>query len=278
MSSYVNPQVPHEVNVSRESLLWSFIKLGLATIAFIIALGIAVYFGMRWAVHFIPFSTEVAITEPWISSSPFGSDAKGSAYLAAQQKLQQLAENLAQAMNAPPDMPVHIHLLDDSIPNAMTTLGGHIMITTELIKHVHSENALAMVIAHELAHAKNRDPLTALGSGVIASILLTVVTGSGDTVAPSFIGNLTQLTFSRRQERKADADALQALQTYYGHTQGAEEFFEYILKENGSEGLEFFQTHPDTLKRLSLILDSQHGFANDLTPLPEDIEQIQRRH
>ena len=46
----------------------------------------------------------------------------------------------------------HVMILDSQIPNAYSTSGGHIFLTIGLIKLVSSEDMLAAVIAHEIAH------------------------------------------------------------------------------------------------------------------------------
>lgn len=273
--SYVNPQVPHEVNVTKESQVFSLVKLLTAILLIIVAAFIAIYFAFRWSVHFIPFSVESSIAQGIVSR--LVENPRGSQYSTARQDLQQLAEHLAQAMNAPDDMPIHIHIDKSPTPNAFATLGGHIIVTQGLIDTVHSENALAMVLAHELAHVKNRDPLASLGTGVTVSILLSLLTGGDVSQIHVMASNLTQLSFSRRQERLADEDAIAALQAYYGHTFGAEEFFQVMAAEHGvkADQIEFFQTHPGTQKRIETILRSQTGHAPELTPLPDSILKIQ---
>lgn len=46
----------------------------------------------------------------------------------------------------------HLMILDSDIPNAYSTPGGHIFISRGLIDLVNSEDMLAAVIAHEIAH------------------------------------------------------------------------------------------------------------------------------
>ena len=45
-----------------------------------------------------------------------------------------------------------IYLLDDSTPNAFTTGGGHLFVTTGLVSKLRTEGQLAAVVAHEMAH------------------------------------------------------------------------------------------------------------------------------
>lgn len=56
----------------------------------------------------------------------------------------------AQVENAAFDYKVH--LLEDEKPNAFTSGGGHLFVTTGLISVLQTEGQIAMVLAHEMAH------------------------------------------------------------------------------------------------------------------------------
>ena len=48
-----------------------------------------------------------------------------------------------------------IFILDDSRPNACTTTGGYVYVTTGLLDSINSEDELALIIGHELGHIEN---------------------------------------------------------------------------------------------------------------------------
>ena len=93
------------------------------------------------------------------------------------------------------------------------------------IRSYYDENALAMVIAHEMAHIKHRHPVMALGRGVVIGLFLASLSGfNGDRVVGRIVNNtgmLTLLKFNRDQEREADRTALAAVAGNYGHVAGA---------------------------------------------------------
>ena len=66
----------------------------------------------------------------------------------------------------------HFGVLRRKDPNAFSTAGGHVFITTELLNRVQSEAELAFVLAHEIAHIDNEDGLKALKAeeGLIESL------------------------------------------------------------------------------------------------------------
>lgn len=59
---------------------------------------------------------------------------------------------LVRVSGAPDDYVYRLHVLDDPQLNAFTPGGGHVFITTGLIRALGTEAQVAAVIAHELAH------------------------------------------------------------------------------------------------------------------------------
>ena len=273
MSRYENPDVPHEVNVAKTSAAVESVRLILALVAICIAVVVTIFLGMRFTVSYIPFRYEQALADPWAARLDSAPPSPSRQYL------QNLAESLAAQMNLPADIRLDIHVSETCVPNAFATLGGHITVTRGLLDRVGSENALAMVLAHEIAHIKHRDPIISAGSGIVLAILAGAVFGNSDS-AP--VGNsstvLTQLHFSRSQENAADKTALAALEKHYGHTAGADGFFQEILKIENKIGTtpEFLSTHPDTRNRLRRISTHSSGHREaSLTPLPDFLHQAQ---
>ena len=76
---------------------------------------------------------------------------KVSADKKMQLKLQVLVDELAGHVDGD-KFDYQIYLLDDPRPNAFTTGGGHLFVTTGLIATLRSEGQVAAVIAHEMAH------------------------------------------------------------------------------------------------------------------------------
>jgi predicted Zn-dependent protease len=86
--------------------------------------------------------------------------------------------------------------------------------------------------------------------------------GLGDTasVADAF-GAIMGRAYSRDQETQADEYALDLVTKVYGHVNGAEEFFEVLLKKE--TGLEKFAgmlgSHPGTEERVRKIKAKQYA-------------------
>ena len=59
---------------------------------------------------------------------------------------------LVRVSKAPDDYTYRLYVLDDAQVNAFTPGGGHVFVTTGLIRALETEGQVAAVIAHELAH------------------------------------------------------------------------------------------------------------------------------
>lgn len=271
MPRYENLPELEGVNAGGTSAVGEFIKLAIALVVFCVILVVAITFGMRFLAPHIPFRYEVSLVEGL--AKKFDADAPSP----TRQYLQELTDSLAAHMSVPEDMPLTVHVDSSNTPNAFATLGGHLIVTQGLLDLVDSENALAMVVAHEIAHIKHRDVITTLGSGVVISIVMGILFGNSNLTAISNTsGLLTHLTFSRAQENTADQAALDALTQYYGHTNGAETFFKKILETSwgNSAPPEILSTHPDTPKRIARIeTDSARHPNTQPAPLPDFVKK-----
>jgi len=259
-----NPQFDDRINNPPGSALGEFTRLllGLGLVTTVAALLLIAAAGRLSPL--IPFAWEAQITRN-LSFNEADPEA-----LAA---LETLGRNLAAHAAMDEVIELHFHLLDSNTPNAFATLGGHVMVTRGLIREVESENGLAMVVGHEIAHIHHRDPIRQLGRGAVLSLVWALVTGgTGQTGLEQVLGTggmLGMLRYSREMEREADALALDLLQAHYGHTNGADEFFLAMQNQLDREArVEFLQTHPLTEDRLTTI-GAYGEQAGELQPLPE---------
>lgn len=172
-----------------------------------------------------------------------------------------------------------VTIFADDTPNAFIIPGGHIFISSALFDAVESENGLAMVLAHEMAHQYQRHPIRSIGRGVLISVALSAILGSEATQWLSGLffeaATIGQLAFSREQERQADRIAVEILIDYYGHALGSDEFFTTINAMAGlSDNLpDFYQSHPGTAERIQFLRRKQAGAGGQTTALPEWVKK-----
>ena len=182
--------------------------------------------------------------------------------------MQALARELAAGMALPRGMTVDVHLVREDVPNAFATLGGHVLVTEGLYRRLPSENALAMVLAHELAHLRARDPIAAAGGGAALTLLLLALGGDAEALAPQ-LARLVQLGYSRQAEARADEAAIAALLGHYGHAGGAAGLFEALADYDGAgrELPALLATHPADAARIARLQEAARGWDATRQPL-----------
>jgi predicted Zn-dependent protease len=227
-----------------------------------------------YAAEYIPFEFEVAISQDIAEKLNKESNE-------VDEYLQGLADQIVPHMDLPEDMVVKVHYVNEDVVNAMATLGGHVMVYRGLLEQLPNENALVMLLGHEIGHVKLRHPVKALGKGVVISLVMSSVLGdSSDSVTGvvSDTSMLTMLSFSRDQEQASDEEGIQVLSSYYGHVQGSTDLFEILKQEYQEKNVsvpQFLSSHPDTDNRihhLNKMAEKQNWIQQSkVKSIPENI-------
>lgn len=243
---YENPEIPEGINTTDESPLKEFALLssGLLLLTFIIIFIVLAV--IEYAAQFVPIEFEQHLVSPVVENY-------AQEPTPTQIYLQTLADKIAVAQNLPPEMNISIHYIDDDTVNAFATLGGHVVIYKGLLEKLPHENALTMLLGHEIAHIKLRHPIKSLSSGIVLQIIWAMLSGSSDTTGIINITQLTSLSFSRDNETEADEEGFQAVQQIYQDVNGATDLFKTLMDEQSPSNLsmlEYFSTHPDTQSRI----------------------------
>lgn len=142
---------------------------------------------------------------------------------------------------------------DDKTLNAFCTPGGKIYVYTGIIKYLDSEDDLAGVMGHEIAHADKRHSTEAMTRDMGISTLLSIVAGQNQSMLVTLAKNLSDLKYSRTHETEADAYSVQYLSGTNYRCNGAASFFQKLQASGGSQGPEFLSTHPDPGNRIQNI-------------------------
>lgn len=287
--SYENPPQPEGINITRENPLREFFAMLLVVVvaAAILLAGLAA--AASWLAKRVPYELELKVTEGLGASMLPGVEdtATDPQQLERQAYLRALGQRLIGHMDFPPEIAPRIHYVPGETVNAYASLGGQVVLFEGLVSKLPSENALALVLAHELAHIKLRHPVVAAGRGLTVSLALGAVFGLSDngTIASlvDWVGVTSTLSFSRAQERAADDLAAAAVLAEYGHLQGARGLFDLFRSELGGGSailLEFQSTHPDIdrrIERLEALARERApaaGPGTPVTPLPWAVEDV----
>ena len=148
-----------------------------------------------------------------------------------------------------------MHIIkDDATVNAFCTPGGYIYIYTGLLKYLTSEDQLAGVMAHEMAHADRRHTTDQLTKVYGIEFLISIVLGSNPNDLASIAESLVFLEFSRENEAEADQYSVVYLCPTDYNAAGAAGFFEKLIADGQSGDVPvFLSDHPDPGDRLESI-------------------------
>ncbi|MEO1257686.1 MAG: M48 family metallopeptidase [Bacteroidota bacterium] len=150
-----------------------------------------------------------------------------------------------------------VKIIDDiKTLNAFAVPGGYLYVYTGLIKYLDTEDQLAGVMGHEIAHAAQRHSTRQLTKIYGIDAMRQILTGNQNADAFSQLAlSLVSLKFSRKHEAEADNYSVNYLCGTDYNASGAAGFFEKIQSESeGSERPpEFLSTHPDPGNRVNDI-------------------------
>lgn len=244
---FENPEIKDGINVSKEHPLKEFFQLLLGVLAVIVVLIAVANLSVSFLAKKIPFSYEEKLVSHidslQVETSP------------EQQQLQVIADKLSVHMDLPEGMKIKVHYNDGATVNAFATIGGNVFFYKGLIEKLPSEEALAMVMAHEIAHIKHRHPIVATGRGLTLMVAGGFISGASGSGAGELLINESMviglLKFSRDQESQSDITALKALNAVYDNVQGAKELFDVFsgLTQSVASQPEIFLSHPHSINR-----------------------------
>ncbi|MFQ5983769.1 MAG: M48 family metalloprotease, partial [Woeseiaceae bacterium] len=171
-------------------------------------------------------------------------------------------------------------VIDDPNINAFALPGGYIGVHTGLLEATRSEDELAGVLAHEVAHVTQRHIARAVHANsrqsiintaiMLGAILVGAVAGaSGDAMQGAIaVAQGTaiqqQINFTRSNEYEADRVGISALAEAGFDPQGMASFFEVISRGAGAPENrvpEFLRTHPVTSARIAEARGRARNYA-----------------
>lgn len=160
--------------------------------------------------------------------------------------------------------PFHFFLVNDKAINAFALPGGYIGINYGLVLASRSEDELAAVVAHEIAHVTQKHFSRQYANQpsqipVIAAIIAAAVLGDPQVSQAAIAGSVAlqaqkHLSFTRANEREADRIGIGMLAKAGYDPHGMASFFGRLEEQTrlyGPQAPEFLQTHPVTVNRIT---------------------------
>jgi predicted Zn-dependent protease len=152
-----------------------------------------------------------------------------------------------------------VKILQDKDINAFAIAGGKTYILTGLLKFIESEDELAFVIAHEIAHNELKHCVKKIQYGVQAAKIEPVF---GDVVQIAY--NVYQTPYSKYDEYAADKLGVELLKKAGYNIKGAYSFFDKLKKLEEKYGVEnrdplndFISSHPTAVDRKKKISENE---------------------
>jgi len=139
---------------------------------------------------------------------------------------------------------------DDNLVNAFSMAGGNIWVTTGLLNAVETDDELAFVIAHEIAHEDKKHNMRRV------QMIFRAKQIGGETAEyfAMVAQNLATMPFAKYQEFEADEWGAYLMNKAGYNTDGAINFFNKLAQLGDAEGEKdlgyIFRTHPYTNDRI----------------------------
>ena len=182
------------------------------------------------------------------------------------------------------------HVIKDDIYNAFATPAGHIFVYTGLLNAMETEEELAGIMGHEIAHVycrhisqkieRSKKINMATLAGVAAGVLMGMG-GAGDaagavTMGSMAAGQTAELAYSRDNEMQADQLGIEFLTKADYHAGGLLEILKKIRGKSwfGSDQIPtYLMTHPAVEDRITFIsswIESHNKKSKPIPPVKPD--------
>jgi predicted Zn-dependent protease len=150
----------------------------------------------------------------------------------------------------------HAAILNSPEINAFATSGGHIFITQGLLACADSEDTLAAVLAHEIAHIQLQHSIHAIKNSRIAeafTVPLSEMINIFDESVHEIVDTLVINGYSQEQEFAADAYALELLADAGYDPESLQTMLQVLQKNQVEHPGGFNKTHPAPEERIKNI-------------------------
>jgi predicted Zn-dependent protease len=177
------------------------------------------------------------------------------------------------------DVSYSFHVLDMEEPNAFALPGGYVYVSRGMLAIANSEDEIANVIGHEIAHVAARHAAQrqtrAAGVGLLGiggAILGAILGAPGELLnAPQVMGSGLLAAYGRDQEREADRLGQEMAASAGVDPRGMARFLRTLdntarLRHGASRRPSFWDTHPSTPERVASA--TTRGDSLRWTPRP----------
>jgi beta-barrel assembly-enhancing protease len=160
-----------------------------------------------------------------------------------------------------PDFPYQFTVVHEPHINAFSVPGGYIYMHSGLIQRANSDDEVASVLGHEIAHSqghhmiRQQEDTKLLSYAGIASMVLALINPVLAAGASS-MAEVAQMKYMRQLEEEADFRGLQNMKQAGFDPHAMTRFFETMQAEERFDSTEvppYFRSHPMSKERMSAI-------------------------
>ncbi len=154
------------------------------------------------------------------------------------------------------------NLIQDPTPNAFCLPGGKIVVYEGILPYTQTEEGLAVVLGHEVAHAVARHSAEQMSRQLLANyggVALSVATSGQSTASQALAQEVfglgaqygVMLPYSRKNESEADEIGLIFMAMAGYNPQASVAFWKRMSAAGGGSVPEFLSTHPSDQTRIA---------------------------
>lgn len=244
------------VNVTEENQLKEFFKILVQLLIYIVIIYFSVFLFSGIAIKTLSLEKQIQfenfITNLSSVKTMEISDSEKNRLLAVRDTI------LRNDPQFPKTSKLDIGVINNEELNALCFPNGNIYITDKLYKQLDSDEKLLFVLAHEMAHYKNRDHLMNLRKTLSSSMVLLslCVVGADANNLSKIVSesmDLADYKFSRNVETRADKYAAKQLLSLYGDVKAGVEVMNILKSGDYNYSPEIFSTHPNIDKRIKYL-------------------------
>jgi predicted Zn-dependent protease len=177
---------------------------------------------------------------------------------------------------------VQVHVLKSADVNAFALPGGHLVVLSGLINDVKSPEALAGVLAHEIAHIERKHVSKKLVKELGMTAMAGMASGgAGGEVIKQAVKTLSSSAFDRKMEKEADINAVDYLVNAEIDPLPFAALMDQFAEDQPEllSDLSWLSTHPDSKERAIYIREyaEKKDYTSKTLLYPSNWEALQHK-
>lgn len=171
-------------------------------------------------------------------------------------QLQRVAARIIPQAKRDFDVPYTVKLIDSNEVNAFALPGGPVYFYKGLVDLAASDDELASVVGHEVAHVVKQHSAKQISDAQTKGLLASLLLGRQSSTVQQLAGlglNIYQLKFSRGDESQSDEVGFKYMVQAGYNPDAMASFFKRMEQKTGggNKRMEWMQSHPVTATRVA---------------------------